>query len=292
VILAGAILLLSALAAAQEPAAPSAEVEAEKAVDFVCPMDPDVRAKGPGKCPKCGMRLEAGLPDFIEYPLKLTTQPRAVRAGRPVRLSFQVTHPKTGRPVKQFEVMHEKLFHLFLVSHDLDFFAHEHPELGKDAIFRFSTTLPKPGLYRVLGDFYPAGGTPQLVPKTLITAAFQGAPIPKLAADLAPKSGENLRVELTTEPPQPLAGKKTLLFFKIDPAQGLEPYLGAWGHLLAASDDLIDMIHMHPAFPEPGPHIQFNVLFPREAVYRIWVQFQREGKVNTVSFTVPVKALR
>ena len=40
----------------------------EVPVDFICPMDPDVRSKGPGKCPRCGMRLEAGLPEPIEYP--------------------------------------------------------------------------------------------------------------------------------------------------------------------------------------------------------------------------------
>ena len=29
---------------------------------FVCPMDPEVRSKGPGKCPRCGMTLVPGIP--------------------------------------------------------------------------------------------------------------------------------------------------------------------------------------------------------------------------------------
>jgi hypothetical protein len=99
-------------------------------------------------------------------------------------------------------------------------------------------------------------------------------------------------VELVTEPPEPLAGKKTLLFFRLDPADGLEQYLGAWGHLLAASDDLVDLIHSHPAIADGGPQVQFNLIFPREAVYRIWVQFQRQGVVNTAVFTVPVSRLK
>jgi hypothetical protein len=37
--------------------------------------------------------------------------------------------------------------------------------------------------------------------------------------------------------------------------------------------------------------MQFDIFFPREAIYRIWIQFQRLGKVNTVAFTLPVKAL-
>jgi hypothetical protein len=38
--------------------------------------------------------------------------------------------------------------------------------------------------------------------------------------------------------------------------------------------------------------MQFNIFFPREAAYRVWIQFQRKGVVNTVVFTIPVTALR
>ena len=110
--------------------------------------------------------------------------------------------------------------------------------------------------------------------------------------DLSPQHGENLEAELTTDPPQPIAGKKTLLFFKLKPADGLEPYIGAWAHMLAVSNDLIDMIHTHPSIADGGPNVQFDLYFPREATYRIWVQFQRLGKVNTVVFTVPVSRLK
>ena len=72
----------------------------------------------------------------------------------------------------------------------------------------------------------------------------------------------------------------------------LQPYLGAWGHMLAASADLIDMIHGHPAFGEGGGTIQFNVIFPRAGNYKLWVQFQRLGVVNTVEFNVPVSVLQ
>jgi hypothetical protein len=83
-----------------------------------------------------------------------------------------------------------------------------------------------------------------------------------------------------------------MLFFRVTPAEGLEPYLGVWGHMLAASDDLIDMLHEHPAFAEAGPQIQFNLIFPRARTYRLWVQFQRQGLVNTARFDVPVSALQ
>jgi hypothetical protein len=34
--------------------------------------------------------------------------------------------------------------------------------------------------------------------------------------------------------------------------------------------------------------VEFEVVFPQSSVYRMWVQFQRDGVVNTVHFDVPV----
>jgi hypothetical protein len=45
--------------------------------------------------------------------------------------------------------------------------------------------------------------------------------------------------------------------------------------MLAANDDLIDLMH---ARVYDGTHeMQFDLVFPRPRVYRIWVQFQRKA---------------
>ena len=87
------------------------------------------------------------------------------------------------------------------------------------------------------------------------------------------------------EPARPVAGEQTLMFFRLTSNEGIEPLLGAMGHMLAASADLIDMIHTHPFAvldPIDAKHkqIRFNVIFSRRCVYRLWVQFQRHGVVN------------
>ena len=122
-------------------------------------------------------------------------------------------------------------------------------------------------MYRVLGDFYPDGATPQLIAKTVLVPGTPPAPA-KLDRDYSTKDSENLQVSLTTNPPEPVAGQKTLMFFQVKPDEGLEKYLGAWGHMLSASDDLIDLIHEHPFFADGGPRIQFNMIFPRARTYR------------------------
>jgi hypothetical protein len=98
-------------------------------------------------------------------------------------------------------------------------------------------------------------------------------------------------VELRTEPEQPIAGMKTRLYFQLSPDKGLVPWLGAWGHLLAASADTIDLIHTHPFLADGVARMQFNVIFPRPGRHRVWVQFDREGVVNTVPFDVTAAAL-
>ena len=56
-----------------------------------------------------------------------------------------------------------------------------------------------------------------------------------------------------------------------------------------ASDDTIDLLHEHPTTADGGQDLSFDLTFPRPRVYRIWVQFQRQGVVNTVAFNVAVQ---
>jgi len=253
-------------------------------------MDPDVRSNNPGKCARCGMALVAGLPDPVEYHLHLEVAPRPVKAGQPANLTFEIHDPWKDRQVTQFQIVHEKLFHMFVVSQDLQVFLHNHPSLGSDGNFHYEYVFPKSGMYRILGDFYPDGATPQLIAKSVIVPGPAAKPV-TLTRDYSPKDAENMAVELVTDPQQPISGAKTLMYFRVKPGDGLEKYLGAWGHMLAASDDLIDMMHEHPFIADGGPQIQFNVIFPRAKSYRVWVQFQRKGVVNTAHFDVPVKEL-
>ena len=273
-------------------------VQAE-AVDFSCPMHPEIRQKSAGKCPKCGMTLEARILEPVEYPMTWQFDPQQIPAGSPVHLLMGVHDPRTRARVRNFEVVHEKYFHLFVVGGDLEYFAHEHPMKGPDGLFRQTTTLPKPGVYVFGADFYPVGANPQLIQKVVSTAGDH-APLrihfAKPAADLAPKSGTNLSVRIALDPPVPIPGQKTMVFMRLDPEDGIELYLGAWAHMLIVSNDLVDMMHVHtdrfaPHPPGGAPQAQFDIFFPRAATYRLWVQFQRLGAVNTVSFTIPVPPL-
>src|SRR6202167_5384868 len=160
---------------------------------FICPMDPDVRSNQPGQGRRCGMKLREGIPEPVEFHLDLALTPRAVKPNQTTQLKFTVHDPWKDRTVKDFQIVHEKLFHMFVVSQDLQFFVHDHPVLEPEGDFVFNLAFPKPGMYRVLGDFYPDGATPQLIAKTIFV---QGTPPPRvaIAGDYSPNKTEQLEV--------------------------------------------------------------------------------------------------
>jgi hypothetical protein len=130
-----------------------------------------------------------------------------------------------------------------------------------------------------------------MVAKTLIVP---GTPpqLNSLSPDLAAKRVGGMTFKFASEPLNVLAAQRTRLLFDLSPLDRFEQFLGAWGHLLIASEDRQDLIHTHPflANPERG-HLQFNVIFPRPGVHRVWLQVQQAGEVLTARFDVPVKRL-
>jgi hypothetical protein len=61
--------------------------------------------------------------------------------------------------------------------------------------------------------------------------------------------------------------------------------------MLIASSDLIDMMHEHLFLADGGQRVEFEIVFPRPGMHRVWVQFQSDGVVNSAHFDLPVAAL-
>lgn len=275
---------------------------------YFCPMHPDVTEKVPSTCNRCGMKLVPGDPwNAREYLLDVSVTPAAPRPGTPVRLRLTVLHPDSKAPVRDFASVHDKRFHLFVVSQDLEDFAHIHPEQDADGVWTIDHTLARPGYYRVYSDFLPLGGTPQVLARTLATAAHDGdlsTGVPELTPDreLVKRTGA-ATVRLDVLPSLPIiAGRMVKLQFHVSengrPVSDLEPYLAAWGHTLVLSEDALEYVHAHPLEYLPldapdvkgGPTVTFDATFPKPGRYRLWMQFKRGGIVSTVPFTVQAVA--
>lgn len=274
---------------------------------YTCPMHAEVITDDPGRCPKCTMTLvRTKRPEAADYDVRIRTTPSLIKAGQTFRLVFSVRHPGSGAIVKDFHIVHEMPFHLFIVSQDLNYFAHMHPRQQGDGSFVIETTLPKPGAYLIYSDVFPGGGIPQVAHGNLLTAGYRGDLFSARAVikpdEVLTRELESMRFALTLEPREPVAGKKLTLRYQIadlktgEPVRDLEPYLGAWGHTLILSEDARDYVHSHPTQliaegveRKRDSEVSFEAFLPRAGRYRLWSQFQRHGKVITVPFTIEVK---
>lgn len=278
-------------------------------LDYTCVMHRDIHQAQEGACPICGMQLVSVDPSIRgAYKLVLTPTPRKAKPGQNVRLRFEVFNPQTGVQVKRFVLNHEKLFHLFVVSEDMNDYQHIHPQLGPDGSFTVETSLPRPGLYKLHSDFFPIDGTPQVIRQELVTAGHRrasAAPARLTLDTTLTKTIDGIKINLTLGGSgKPAAGSFVPLKYHLTdaesgaPIRDLEPYLGAWGHTLILNADQSAYLHSHPSEmltagagsegARGGPDVEFGAMFPEAGNYRIWTQVQRDGKVLTVSFTIGV----
>ena len=274
--------------------------------EFSCPMHSEITGKQSEKCSKCGMELQAKTDSISdEFVVNIEASDKQIIPGQKTNFKFVILHPRTGQLVKQFNVMHEKLFHLFVISHDFSNFEHLHPMLQSDGSFIVEAILPSAGLYHFYCDISPVGGVAQVSHQILVTSEFKAdAALLKAklkSEDQYSKTVSGINFTLDFAPSSPVAGERSALRYKLTDAvtgeliSDLQPFLGAWGHTIIVSEDASNYLHSHPVeaaktlMPGQSPTtIFFETFFPKPGKYRIWSQFKRREQIVTVSFDVTV----
>ncbi len=212
---------------------------------------------------------------------------RTLPAGR-TRLDFTIL-TSSGRPLLDYTREHEKDLHLIVVRRDLTGFQHVHPRLDP-ATGTWSTDVDlTPGTWRVIADFTPAGWEGiTLADDVSVAGDFRPEDLPAddRTATVGTSDGTyTVRLEGDTAP-----GAGTVLTTRIEldgePVTDLEPYLGAFGHLVAIRAGDLGYLHVHPEEGEPGPEVDFATAFPTPGTYRLFLDFQHRGVVRTAAFTV------
>jgi hypothetical protein len=125
-------------------------------------------------------------------------------------------------------------------------------------------------------DLQAAGDyAPKALPEAGRTSEVDGYTV-TLDGDLTPGESSKLTLKVNKD------GK---------PVTDLQPYLGAYGHLVALRAGDLAYLHVHPdGAPDdgktpPGPGITFYAEVPSRGDYRLFLDFQHAGAVHTVDFT-------
>lgn len=202
------------------------------------------------------------------------------------------------------ERVHERLVHVFVVSEGLAEFAHIHPEAVAPGVFRVRHRFARGGHYRLFVDYTPAGGVQRFARFDWNVTGEGAAP---------EESEQSLQVAFERPRGGVVAGRDVEFRFALRDAAtklapvDLEPYLGAWAHIVILSEDASEILHVHPnesagapTGGDPWQHSHGTVdVAPSEVTtmagfrkagrYRMWVQVQRAGRVITTPFWLTVE---
>jgi hypothetical protein len=221
------------------------------------------------------------------YTLRPTAD--SARPGAEVPISFTIEGPD-GHPVTEYDVEHEKLLHLIAVRRDFSGFQHVHPELDADGVWTTDLDLT-PGEWRVFADFKATGAYP-LTLGTDLAVSGDYAPAPP-SAEVRTARVDDYTVTIEGDL---TAGEDARLTVSVSkdgrPVTDLEPYLGAYGHLVALREGDLAYLHVHPdgtpgdGETEPGPDVVFYAAVPSGGGYRLFLDFQHDGVVRTAAFAL------
>jgi hypothetical protein len=220
--------------------------------------------------------------------LELVPEPVSFSAGGTATWRFRIVDCD-GDPVRDFEPEQGKLLHLIVVRTDFTGYQHLHPELHDDGTFSIEVATPRAGAYRAIADFVIDGR--KYVVGTTLEAPGRASDRPLPSPALTGSSG-GYDVELQ-RPAVLEAGEEAQLTFRITrdgrPVSDLEPYLGAYGHLVALHAPDLAYSHVHPDGEDlTAGAITFDTELHEPGTYRLFLQFQTHGRVHTVAFTQTV----
>jgi hypothetical protein len=225
------------------------------------------------------------------YTLALTADQLAAGSSTPV--GFRILGPD-GRPVTSYDETHDEDLHFIAVRRDMTGFQHVHPQLAGDGTWTTPLELT-PGDWRVFADFTPSGGQKLTLGGDLAVAGdYTPQPLPA-PAPVATVDGYTVTLNGDL-----VAGQESDVTLSVSrdgqPVTDLEPYLAAYGHLVALRDGDLAYLHVHPAgepgdgATRPGPDITFSATAPSAGDYRLFLDFQHEGVVRTAEFTARATA--
>jgi len=274
-------------------------------------MHREVVGKRTDLCPKCGMALDqvsrilpsnSGFPSPGQQTVRASVSTSApLTVGQPVAALLQLQKPN-GDAVSPSDLIetHTKKIHLLIVDSSLTDYHHEHPVPTRNpGEYSFHFTPGKPGSYRVWADVRPYPLGLQEYAMTDIPAATTGEPLTNRTVNFK-ATADGLNYELILPQNAIQVGRPALARLRITTTEGkgftqLEPFMGAFAHLVGFNQDYKTVLHLHPKGPlvmDPaargGPELEFQIYALLRGFVRLFAQVQIEGRSRFIPFGLQI----
>lgn len=229
-------------------------------------------------------------------------EPPRLEAGRETTVRFRLLSPAGQGVISDaLHTTHTQKLHALVLDPLFRDYHHDHPQpTGEPGEYTFKFTPRVNGPCRLWLDAMPvATGRGEFpvadlakIPRPIAKAPAPAEPVLRAIVDdwiceLALPANGLVFGQLNT-------ASLTLRDRAGQPVTRLQPFMGAFAHIVGFAEDYYTILHIHPLGPMPrpedlgGPKIDFQLRPTLPGWLRLYVQFVIDGRVHLAHFTVPV----
>lgn len=190
-----------------------------------------------------------------------------------------------GHTVQGFGPRRGGRMHLVVVRRrTLTHFRYLRPSESLDGAWSAPLELPEPGVYRAIVEFSVGGVERTLGTDLTASGATQARPVPEPAL-----SASVAGYEVSLDAPTVSAGVANRISFRVRRLAGGDPDdgPGAGADLVALREGDLALLHGRP-LDTTGETLDYEIDFPGEGRYRLFLRFSGPDGERTAAFTVAV----
>ncbi|MFA6038120.1 MAG: hypothetical protein WC748_08395 [Legionellales bacterium] len=224
-------------------------------------------------------------------------------SGQSNQWQIKLTQIKDNKPVRleDLKEVHTEKIHLLIIDNTLEDYSHVHPRpLKEPGLYQFEWDPKKKGQYYVWADLFPLATHKEEYVVTEVSLGEQTKS--SINQNVVMKNTVNdYQFQLSFEKDdlkakQTNTGLITITDLNGKPVHDLEPIMGAFAHIVAFSDDMKTIVHIHPMGKEPtkatdrgGPVLKFHIESDKPGFIKLFAQVKINGKEIFVPFGIMVK---
>ena len=226
-----------------------------------------------------------------------------LQKGVPATITLRLKSAITGKPLKpeDLSVVHTQIVHALVIDPQMADYTHAHPEeIDVPGEYTFTITPQTDCTYRVWADVTPVKGKQEYA-MVDITGKDGCGSLPVDKTDVTTAISEPYTVNLKLPEAGLSLGNEGMLEFEITNAAGeavtaLEPFMGAYAHVVGFYDDYRTIAHLHPTGEEPKTGddrgtspLSFQFKPEHAGFVKLFMQISVDGKIHVLPFGVTVQ---